>query len=151
MKTLLIYDSVFENTAAVARAIGTALAADVQYVRDADPRDAAAAGLLVVGSPTHGGRPTPAIATYLKSIPDDALKQARVAAFDTRIPAQERSFLLRVLMRVIGYAAPRISKELRSKGGTLLAPPEGFIVEGKEGPLKAGELDRAATWLRVAA
>ena len=49
-------------------------------------------------------------------------------------------------MRVIGYAAPRIAAALVSKGASLAAPPEGFIVEDKDGPLKAGELERAARW-----
>jgi hypothetical protein len=51
-------------------------------------------------------------------------------------------------MKVIGYAAPRISSGLQAKGGRLAAAPEGFIVEDKEGPLKQGELERAASWAR---
>lgn len=34
-------------------------------------------------------------------------------------------------------------------GGTLIASPEGFFVKGKEGPLKEGELKRAASWAKV--
>ena len=45
-----------------------------------------------------------------------------------------------------GYAAPRIVRSLVGNGGSLLAPPEGFVVLGIEGPLKAGELERAASW-----
>lgn len=33
-----------------------------------------------------------------------------------------------------------------SKGGRLAALPAGFIVIGKEGPLKEGELVRATVW-----
>jgi hypothetical protein len=29
-----------------------------------------------------------------------------------------------------------------------VAPPEGFIVKGREGPLKDGELERAAGWAK---
>ncbi|MDP9236190.1 MAG: hypothetical protein M3P30_02125 [Chloroflexota bacterium] len=99
MKALVVYDSVFENTAVVARAIAGALSGDVQYVRDADPLEAGGVGLLVVGSPTHGGRPTPAIEAYLKAIPSGSLKHVRVAVFDTRVAPTERAFPLRLLMK----------------------------------------------------
>jgi flavodoxin len=148
MKTLVVYDSAFGNTTAIARAIGDSLPGDVQHVRDADPRNARGVDLLVVGSPTHGGQPTPAIVAYLKAIEGGALNQVQVAAFDTRIPATERAFLLRMLMRAIGYAGPKIAKALRTKGGKLVAPAEGFLVDGKEGPLRPGEVERASAWLR---
>jgi hypothetical protein len=34
------------------------------------------------------------------------------------------------------------------KGGELIAPPEGFFVQGTEGPLKEGELERASDWAK---
>ncbi|MDJ1422499.1 MAG: hypothetical protein M5U10_11355 [Candidatus Methanoperedens sp.] len=47
-----------------------------------------------------------------------------------------------------GDGAPgRIVDSLKGKGGHLIAPPEGFIVKGNEGPLKQGELERAAQFL----
>jgi flavodoxin len=147
MKTLVVYDSVFDNTAIVARAIGAALAADVQNVRDAVPTAVNGLDLLVVGSPTHGGRPTPAIDAFLKAIPASALEHVRVAAFDTRISASERALPLRLLMNVIGYAGPKIAKALRAQGGELITSPAGFIVEDKEGPLRPGEEQRAKAWL----
>jgi hypothetical protein len=45
-----------------------------------------------------------------------------------------------------GYAAKPIADRLERKGGRLVVPPEGFFVEGTEGPLAAGELKRAAEW-----
>jgi len=45
---------------------------------------------------------------------------------------------------VFGYAAGRIAGNLKRKGGTLIASTEGFFVTGSEGPLKEGELERAA-------
>ena len=51
-------------------------------------------------------------------------------------------------MSVIRYAAERIAKDLVKKGGRLVAEPEGFIVENKEGPLKQGELERASKWAK---
>ena len=52
-------------------------------------------------------------------------------------------------MSVIHYAAERIARELTKKGGRLVAEPEGFIVEQKEGPLKQGELERADHWAKA--
>ena len=37
---------------------------------------------------------------------------------------------------------------LRKKRGEPVVQPEGFFVEGTEGPLKNGELERAADWAR---
>jgi hypothetical protein len=37
---------------------------------------------------------------------------------------------------------------LKKKGGQLVAPYEGFYVDGMKGPLIAGELERAAEWAK---
>jgi hypothetical protein len=47
---------------------------------------------------------------------------------------------------VFGYAADRIASALKLKGWTAAARAEGFYVTGKEGPVKEGELERAAKW-----
>ena len=39
-----------------------------------------------------------------------------------------------------------ICGELEGKGYRRIAAPEKFVVTGKYGPLKAGELDRARAW-----
>jgi len=49
---------------------------------------------------------------------------------------------------VFGYAAGRIANNLKKKGGILIASPEGFFVTGGQGPLKEGELERAAAWAK---
>ena len=104
--------------------------------------------LLILGSPVHGGRPTPALEAFLKKLPSHSLQGMRVAAFDTRFESEDQGIGLRILMSVIRYAAERIAKDLAKKGGRLVAEPEGFIVENKEGPLKQGELERATTWAK---
>jgi DNA-binding CsgD family transcriptional regulator len=48
------------------------------------------------------------------------------------------------LVGIFGYAAGKIAGSLKTKGGTLILSPEAFFVKGKEGPLKEGELERAA-------
>ena len=79
-----------------------------------------------------------------------ALPQTRAAAFDTRLDmAEVDSRVLRLAVKVAGdnaWAATRIADQLAKAGATLAAEPEGFIVEGTEGPLRAGELERAAEW-----
>jgi flavodoxin I len=140
MKTLIIYDSVHGNTAKVAQAIGDALAGEVSVRRvgGVNAAEVKAVDLLIVGSPTHGGWPTEAIHGWLDQVPATALQGTRVAAFDTRTPTR--------LGRVFGYAAPRLANSLEKKGGTLLVPPAAFFVKGIKGPLKEGELERAAGW-----
>ena len=142
MKALIVYDSVYGNTEKIARAIAEAIApsGEVKVVGadEANPSELESIDLLIVGSPTHGGRPTPAVQNLLNKVPK--LQGIKVAAFDTRIPTK--------LVRVFGYAAGRIANNLKKKGSTLIASPEGFFVTGGQGPLKEGELERAAAWAK---
>jgi flavodoxin len=151
MSALVIYDSAYGNTAKIAQAIAAALpgGAGVHRIGEIAPSSLARAGLVIVGSPTQGGRATQALQDWLAAVPAEKLAGVDVAAFDTRIAAAEQGFALRLLMGVIGYAAPRILKTLEEKGGIAIAPAEGFIVEGKEGPVARGELDRAGAWART--
>jgi hypothetical protein len=105
--------------------------------------------MLIVGSPTRAFSPTPATKAMLKAIPAKALTGIRVAAFDTRISADDTdSGFLRTMVKVFGYAAKPIANKLKSKGGDLVLAPEGFYVQDTEGPLKDGELTRAAAWAK---
>jgi hypothetical protein len=64
-----------------------------------------------------------------------------MAAVDSRV--------LRFAAKMAGdsaFAAPRIASALEEAGAALVVGPEGFIVEDTEGPLRAGELERAAEW-----
>lgn len=145
---LVVYGSQWGNTEAVARAVAEALGPEARAARASHLASEALVGLdlLVVGSPTQGGRPLPAVAKLLADLDHDSLSGVRVAAFDTRLDARDRGVALRVLMRTIGYAAPKLAKALTAKGGRLQAPPSGFFVEGKKGPLRPGERARAAAW-----
>jgi len=151
MKAAVIYDSVYGNTEKIAQAIGAGLAGDTKVVRIGyvNASELQAFDLLIVGSPVHGGRATPAIDALLKQFPVHSLEGKRVAAFDTRFESEEQGIGLRILMSVIRYAAEWIAKEMAKKGGRLVAEPEGFIVEQKEGPLKQGELERASMWAKA--
>ena len=142
MKTLVVYDSVHGNTEKIARAIGDAITGEVKVLRvgEVSSSELETFDLLIVGSPTHGGRPTQAIRDFIKKAPMSAIEGTNVAAFDTRLSTR--------LARIFGYAAGRIASSLKRKGGALIASPEGFFVEGTEGPLKEGEVERAAGWAK---
>jgi flavodoxin I len=142
MKAWIVYDSQWGNTEQIAQAIGDALAGEVEVLRavDVEPSGVEALDLLIIGSPTHGGRPTEPVQGLLDQLGGTLPAGTRVAAFDTRLATR--------LVAVFGYAAARIARTLESAGATLLVPPEGFVVEGKEGPLRQGELEHAAAWAR---
>jgi flavodoxin len=151
---MVVYDSQFGNTGQIAQAIGDTLGSqdDVEIIRvsDVGPEQLAGLGLLIVGSPTQKFRPTAATTNLLKGIPKSGLKGVKVAAFDTRFTMSEieKSSVLPFFVRMFGYAAKPISDKLEGKGGEVVMPPEGFYVEGVEGPLQEGELERAADWAR---
>ncbi|MFC2037415.1 flavodoxin family protein [Chloroflexota bacterium] len=154
MKALVAYDSAYGNTEQIAQAIGKALGSpeDVASVRVGDVRPEQLAGLtfLIVGSPTQKFSPTGATTKLLKGIPKSGLEGVKVAAFDTRFTVSEieKVGILAFLVRIFGYAAEPIANRLEKKAGELVIPPEGFYVEGTEGPLQEGELERAADWAK---
>jgi len=154
MKAVVVYDTAFGNTEKIALAIGQALeqeeAVNILKAGSAQPENLTSAELLIVGSPTQKFRPLPSVTALLQNIPPDGLKKVRVAAFDTRITPEEvaRVGILAFLVKLFGYAAEAIGKKLSQKGGTLLVPPQGFYVQGTQGPLVEGELERAAAWAK---
>jgi len=151
MKALVIYDSVFGNTEKIAAAIAKGVGADCQCLRAGAVSIAqiTAVDLVVIGSPTRGFAATPALMSLLEAIPAGALIGKRVAAFDTRIlMSGVKGLLFKKLIDKGGYAAPIIAGQLQSKGGTLAGSIEGFFVKGDQGPLAAGELERAEEWGR---
>lgn len=153
MKAMVIYDSIFGNTEQIAKAIGKVLQSkrnvEVLKVNQVKPEQLVGLNLLIVGSPTRAFRPTGAINRFLGKIPRNGLKAVRVAAFDTGISLDDvDSSIGHWFIKSFGYAAKPISDKLRKKGGKLIIPPEGFFVEGTEGPLKKGELERAEKWAK---
>ncbi len=142
MKTLVVYDSVYGNTEEIAKAIGGAISGDVKVLHagEANLSELEGIDLLIAGAPTQGGRPTPAMQGFLKKVSGPAIKGISAAAFDTRISAK--------WVGIFGYAAGKIAKNLKKKGGNLVLNPEPFYVKGTEGPLKEGELERAAGWAK---
>jgi len=142
MKTLIIYDSQYGNTGQIAKAIGGAIKGEVKLVHagDADPTEIPSADLLIIGSPTQGGRTTETMKDFLEKLPDSSLRCAPIATFDTRISTR--------FVDIFGFAAGKMGKELKARGANLIVPPEGFFVAAPKGPLKDGEAERAADWAK---
>lgn len=142
MKVLIVYDSVYGNTAQIAKTIGSSLTGEVKVIQvgDFNPSELAKVDLVIFGSPTQGGRPTKPVQEILGKITESNIKGVKFAAFDTRISTK--------IVGIFGYAAGRIANILNSKGGVLANNPQGFFVKGRQGPLKEGELDRAISWAK---
>lgn len=144
MRTLVIYDSVYGNTEKIAKAIAQAIPGEV-FLRRVDQvaaTDWEAVDLLLVGSPTHGALPTEAVQALLETIGPPVRATARATTFDTRLTWP-------FLERWGGFAAPKMAEALEAKGWTIAGAPGGFFVRGlKKGPLKRGEVERAAAWAK---
>jgi len=142
MKTLIVYDSVYGNTEKIAKAISGAITGDVKVLRigEVNPSELKTLDLLIIGSPTRGGRATPAMKDFLNNVSELDIQGINVAAFDTRLTTR--------LARILGFAAGKIAKSLKKRGSILILSPEGFFVKSTEDPLKEGELERAASWAK---
>lgn len=145
MNTLVVYDSLHGNTERIAltitdtlRAFGEARAIHVDPAKIIDFQGV---DLLILGSPTQGFRPTPAMLSFLGNISSQSLSRLAVACFDTRFRGRLWSI----------SAAPRMVKQLRAMGVESLIPPESFFVKSmkEEGPLLSGEVERAVSWASI--
>lgn len=161
MSAIVVYESIYGNTRAIAQAVGEGLGgAALLSVSDAaqglEPSE-----ILVVGGPTHmhglasmrsrtmaveaaeedgsthvepGAADGPGLRGWLRGLSHG--DGAYAASFDTRL---DKSPLL------TGVAARGIARRLRSRGFEILGT-ESFLVEEGEGPLVDGELERARAW-----
>lgn len=150
MNVTIIYDSVFGNTATIAKEIAGALGGRhtvfLLPVGEARGLTTDQIDLLIVGSPTRGFRPTPAIDEFAAGIASRPGQKA--AVFDTRLDAEEiHPAPLRWVINAGGYAAQRIAQDLERSGFSIVGNA-GFVVTGTEGPLKDGEIERAREWAR---
>ncbi len=152
MKSVVLFESFFGNTEKIARAISSALGlteVDVVRVSDFDVNRLAGVELLIVGTPTRAFQASPDTKAFLRRIPSGALKGKKVAAFDTRAEMTDKiPGFLKFMISIFGYAAEPVAKKLIQKGGTQVLEPAGFFVLESEGPLKDGELERAAEWVK---
>ena len=141
MHALVIYESMYGNTMQIARSIGSALQ---QAHHEVEVKEVSEVGsipegidLIVVGGPTQGHGVDPSMKSFLDMLPESVLANVPAAAFDTR---------LRWPKFLSGAASRGIAERLERKGARIVAEPESFLVEDKDGPLIAGETERAASW-----
>jgi flavodoxin len=151
MNVLVIYDTYFGNTAQVAEVIGKSLGDDVNVIKvnEVNMENISGLDLLIMGSPTRAFRPSDDMKKFLDSIPNGTLSGTKVAAFDTRMdPKDVGNPILKFMAGMFGYAANPIANNLVKKGGMLIGEPTGFVVVDREGPLRAGELEKASSWAK---
>lgn len=149
MKKLIVYDSQYGNTEKIAHVIAKSISGEAIRISDIAPVDLTNLDTLVIGSPTQGGRATVATNNFLDKLPVEVFRKVKLAVFDTRFLEKNLNLALKLLVRTIGYAAPKMAKLIESKGGKLVVPPEGFIVKDTKGPLATGELERASRWIKL--
>jgi Flavodoxin domain len=159
MRAAVVSESWFGNTQKVAKAIAEVLRSEGEVVLltvDDPPPSLAEVDLLVVGAPTHvhglstamsrksaleqraePGSVGIGVRGWLRQLPPG--EGRRAAVFDTRI---DKSVVL------VGSAARGIAKRLERRGYELVAPSESFFVLDAAGPLKEGEIGRAADWAK---
>jgi hypothetical protein len=156
MKAVVVYESYWGNTAAVARAIAEGIGSGARAMSTAEAVGEALAGadLIVAGSPIIAFRlPTertrkdmaakpgkapsppdlshPAMRTWLEALPEG---KVLAAAFETGFKLSP------------GGSATTILKLLESRGYQPAAKKERFLVKGSFGPIREGELERAKSW-----
>jgi hypothetical protein len=156
MKAIVVYESLWGNTAAVARAIAEGIGADTPALSTAEATAAAIAGadLLVVGSPLLAfGVPSDRVIEGIRANPGNEptapdVSQPSMRAWLAGLPAgrgHSAAFETRIWWSP-GSAAGGIERALAKAGYPPVANGQRFIVKGKSGPLRDGELDRARAW-----
>ncbi len=157
MKSLIVFESQFGNTAQIAEAVAVGLRehGPVQLVGvdDAPASWAPDVDLLVLGAPTHAlsmswpssrvsaasdgaEGTTSGLREWLDKLPSP-VPVPRIAVFSTK---QGHTMFT-------GSAAKAAAKSLRNHG-TQTAEAAYFVVKGKSGPLEEGERERATAWAR---
>lgn len=155
MKAIVVYESHWGNTAAIARAIAQGSGVGAQAMPTGEARGAVLEGLdlIVAGAPILGfSLPTKDMLNSLSgpqyrnnppNLSHPGMREwiagllpgsAKAAAFETRIWWSP------------GSAAKTILAELARLGYQPLGEPAKFIVKDRYGPLKEGELERAKQW-----
>jgi hypothetical protein len=156
MKTVVVYESHYGNTAAVARAIAAGVGEGATAMTTDEANETALDGvdLIVAGAPLMALRlPTDKILAQMTTDPKRAgadmshrsmrdwldlmpRGHGRGAAFETRFRWSP------------GGATGAIETGLEAAGYRRLAKAHKFVVTGGEGPLRDGELEAAQAWGR---
>jgi len=162
LRALVVHESMFGNTAAIARCVAEGLVdgdvdVTVLHVHDVTGVDPSGFDLLVVGGPTH------AFSLSRQATREDAVRRGAppdvaegnglrewiatlapghdhlLATFDTRVSK----------VRFLPEAASRSAARLITRRGfVLVSRPTGFLVADVQGDLLDGETERAVAWGR---
>lgn len=156
MKAVVVYESLWGNTAAVAQAIAEGIGpgtpalttdqASAEVLQDAD--------LVVAGGPVIAfGLPSEKMRTKLEVDPGKApappdLTHPSLSSWLSALPAAHgRAAAFETGLRWSpGGATGAISRGLKAAGYRPAAKPARFVVTGMYGPLRRGELDKARAW-----
>jgi len=156
MKAVVVYESLWGNTAAVARAVAEGLGSGTRALSTSEATREAIAGcdLIVAGAPLmafslpteqtrnnlgmhnqKAPRPadlsSPSMREWLAHVPPAS---GRCAAFETRFKWSP------------GSATKTILERLEGAGYLPAEKGQKFLIKGSYGPMREGELERARQW-----
>lgn len=143
-KVVIIYDTVYGNTAKAAEAVADgikekALQVELRHVKDVKPEDVTAFDVIILGSPTHAGDMSENMKSFVTGLKGLTLEGKKGAAFDTRYVGTE-----------VGAVAA-MESSMRELGIDVVVPSSYFGVKGAEGPIAEGELPRGKEFGRAIA
>jgi hypothetical protein len=156
MNAIVVYESLWGNTAAVASAIAKGIGGGTRAfsTAEATPEVLSGAELIVAGSPllgfalpTEGMRKSVGTNPANLSAPPD-LTHPSMRSWLEKLPrgtGRSASFETRIWWSP-GSASKTILGLLEGAGYSPVAKAQRFIVTGKYGPLRDGELERARAW-----
>lgn len=166
MTVLVVYESMFGDAKEIAEAIAAgiseskpAICLEVGKAPDVIPGDTT---LLVVGSPNHAfGLPRPQSRSDAAERTDHALvSQGRgvrewLEVLSAEVPTAAATFDTRMdhpkALTALDHAARSSAKLLKKAGFAIVTDSQRFFVADVQGPLVAGEADRAQEWGRLLA
>jgi flavorubredoxin len=156
VKAIVVYESHWGNTAAIARAIAEGIGPDARAMTttEATAEVVARAELIVAGAPLLAfglpsekivqGLPTnpasasrppdvshPILRTWLESVPKGT---GLAAAFETGLRWSP------------GSSTGTIIKRLQAAGYRVVGKGQRFVIKGSYGPMRDGEIERARAW-----
>lgn len=175
MDAAVVYESMFGMTHDVADAVAEGVAAVLPTARvvclpvaDATPERLGSPDLLIVGGPTHMRGMASAMSRKMAvtieekadrgqgehqghGLEPDATGPSLRSWFHGLTKAGDGHFAAAFDTRgdhgpLVGGAARGIQHRLKRHGYRVLGEPEGFVIEGDAGQLRAGERDRARAW-----
>jgi hypothetical protein len=156
MKAIVVYESHWGNTAAIARAIAEGIGTEARALSTAEASGAVIAGadFIVAGAPVLGFRLSSdemlkamGANAHKDPVPPDLSHPSMRAWLDALPPGSGRSaaFETRIWWSP-GGATAAIERGLKRAGYRPVAKARRFIVKGRYGPLREGELERARRW-----